>query len=52
LEKSGEFQSALTEYVAAYKFDDSELRFQIDRRREELQNKPEPKRGLNSFNVK
>jgi len=52
LEKSGESQSALAEYDAASEFDDNELRFQIDRRREELQNKPEPKRGLNSFNVK
>ena len=38
LEESGEFQSALAEYDAAYKFDDNELRFQIDRRREGLQN--------------
>jgi tetratricopeptide (TPR) repeat protein len=38
LEESGEFQRALAEYEAAYKFDDNELRFQIDRRREELQN--------------
>jgi len=38
LEESGEFQGALAEYEAAYKFDDNELRFQIDRRREELQN--------------
>ena len=36
-EELSEFQSALAEYAAAYKFDDSELRFQIDRRREELQ---------------
>ena len=36
-EELGEFQSALAEYAAAYKFGDSELRFQIDRRREELQ---------------
>lgn len=51
-EETGEFQSALDEYAVAYKLDDSELRFQIDRSREELQKKPEPNRGFESYDVK
>ncbi len=35
--KTGQPQKALAEYKTAYKFDDNDLRFQIDRRREELQ---------------